>query len=308
MQILNEGPVLMRVKGHANQVPTLRSATVNASTLTLTFSSDLDPRSAPAGSAFTVIATPSGGDQAQNFIGTGTASVSGGTATVSLSSYLELGEELMLVPGLSVPGGATVTVSYTEPEMNPLQDAGGNKVAAFTDRAATNYTGVPSVSRVAFSSTPSIDTDGDNTPDTYGRGAKIRVQVTFHTSVNVDTTDGTPRLEIILNPASLSKKWAVYESGSGTKVLTFAYTVVQGNKSDGFEVPGNALELNGGTIRATNSVFATLTHAAVARANSHAVDGMRDAQQPSDHQRGGGGRGSSCAQNAPPNQLSDPRK
>ena len=115
-----------RVKTFAGQAvtnttpPAFRSATVNTETLTVTFDGSLDANSAPSGSAFTV----SGGKT-----GTGTASISGVTATVTLDA--------------AVAHGATVTVSYTKPAGDPLQDAAGNEVKTFTGETVTNTTPFP---------------------------------------------------------------------------------------------------------------------------------------------------------------------
>ena len=106
--------------------PTFESAAVDGTALTVTFDEALDEGSAPAGSAFTVSATPAGGT-ARTIAGTGTVSVSGATATVTLAG--------------AVAGGETVTVGYTRPGTNPLRDAAGNEVATFSAQAVTNNTG-----------------------------------------------------------------------------------------------------------------------------------------------------------------------
>ena len=270
--------------GRVGGAPVFASAEVNAATLEVTFDKDLDAGSAPAGSAFTVTATPSDGGQAHELHRHGHG--------------LRVRQDGDGEPGL-VPGTGGGTRARARPDGARRRDGhgglhrAGREPAAGRDRQERGdlhgpgrgepHGEVPSVSGVAFSSTPSHDTDGDGTADTYGPGSKIRVQVTFHTSVSVDTRDGRPRIKIKL----VQDKWADYESGGGelvmengvtvvrggTKVLTFAYTVATGDMSDGIEVPADTLELNGGTIRGTNSVFATLTHAAVARDTSHRVDG-----------------------------------
>ena len=107
--------------------PAFSSAAVNGTALTVTFNQNLDTGSLPAGSAFTV----SGGRN-----GTGTVSVSGSTASVTLDS--------------AVPHGETVTVSYSKPSSNPLQDAAGNDVASFSAKAVTNNT--PDTTAPTFSS------------------------------------------------------------------------------------------------------------------------------------------------------------
>ena len=97
-------------------------ATVDGTTLTVTFSENLDPDpdSTPAGSAFTV----SGGRT-----GTGTAAISGATATVTLDSAVSVGE--------------TVTVSFANPASNPLKDVAAQVVPNFSDRPVTNNTRGP---------------------------------------------------------------------------------------------------------------------------------------------------------------------
>lgn len=60
--------------------PPVAGAAVNADTLTVTLDEDLDTGSAPAGSAFTLSVTPSGG-AARTVAGTGTATLSGKTET-----------------------------------------------------------------------------------------------------------------------------------------------------------------------------------------------------------------------------------
>ena len=105
--------------------PTFSRATVNGRTLTLTVSEFLDTGSAPAGSAFTVSATPEGSTTPRTISGTGTATISGRTATVPLNG--------------AVVHGETVTVSYTAPGSNPLQDLSGNDLADFTGKAVTNH-------------------------------------------------------------------------------------------------------------------------------------------------------------------------
>ena len=108
--------------------PSFSNASVNGVTLTITFDRNLDTGSAPAGSAFSVSATPQGGS-ARNISGTGTASLSGMTATVTLAS--------------AVAHGETVTVSYAKPASNPLQNTAGSDTANFSGQAVTNTTPPP---------------------------------------------------------------------------------------------------------------------------------------------------------------------
>ena len=133
---------------------------------------------------------------------------------------------------------------------------------------------LPAVTAVAIASTPPHDEDGDNTPETYGLGDTIEVQVTFDKTVAVDTAGGTPRLKIKMDPA-FGEKWADYERGTGSKTLTFAYTVEDPNKSPGgIAVLEDTLELNGGTMRLPGGTGnnAKLAHTGLAHDAAHKVD------------------------------------
>ena len=122
----------------------------------------------------------------------------------------------------------------------------------------------PSATDVAISSRPA-------TGDTYGPGETIRVTVSFSEAVDVE---GTPRLQIDMDPADWGEKWAAYESGSGTDSLTFAHEVVEPNEStEGIAVLANTLELNGGAIRSADTdADAELAHAGLDHDADHKVD------------------------------------
>ena len=111
--------------------PVFSSASVNATTLKVTFDEPLDAGSAPAGSAFRVIASRQG-SAPRTIEGTGTVSISDKTATVTLDGRVVNGEK--------------VQVRYMEPGTNPLQDAVGNKTADFSGKEADNETPAPKFS------------------------------------------------------------------------------------------------------------------------------------------------------------------
>ena len=111
-------------------VPPFSSAAIDGTTVIMTFSENLDTSSAPAGSAFTMIASAeSWGGPVRTIAGTGTAAISGKTATVTLES-----------PAYHVD---TVTLSYSKPASDPLQETGGNQVESFTGAPVTNNTPEP---------------------------------------------------------------------------------------------------------------------------------------------------------------------
>ena len=114
------------------------------------------------------------------------------------------------------------------------------------------------------------DAGGD---DTYGLGDVIRVRVTFDEKVSVDTTGGTPRLKIKMDP-TWGEFWAAWEGGSGTEALTFTHTVVEPNTSPrGIAVLANTLETGGGTIQSVaTGAHAGPTHAGLGHDPAHKVN------------------------------------
>ena len=104
--------------------PTLQRASVDEATLTLTYDEDLDPTSIPAPSAFTVDVN---GDPAE-LASTGAVAVSG------RSVILTLAEPVITVDRL--------TVSYTAPSNNPIQDEAlaSNDAASLDDEPVRNET------------------------------------------------------------------------------------------------------------------------------------------------------------------------
>ena len=103
---------------------------------------------------------------------------------------------------------------------------------------------VPSIS--------SVDVSGGH----FSAGDSIDIQVNFTENVMADTIPGIPQIPLMIGD---SKKFATYQSGSGTKTLTFRYTVLANdNDSDGIAM-GNRVELRNGTIRDSFGNNAILT-------------------------------------------------
>ena len=131
----NEGPLASDAYPATDTVettdttsPTFESATVNGSTLVITFNEDLAAAANLANSSFSVKVTPSGGSEATVTL-SGTPSISNATVTLTLSTAVVYDD--------------TVTVSYDQPTSgtgNKLEDADGNEVATFSDQAVTNIT------------------------------------------------------------------------------------------------------------------------------------------------------------------------
>ena len=122
----------------------------------------------------------------------------------------------------------------------------------------------PEVSSVRITSRPQ---DGE----TYGAGEEIQVDVNFGTGVEVS---GSPTLALTVGDGmrQAALKWAFAEG------LRLGYVVQPGDLDrDGIGIGGDALELNGGSIRSAYGADAVLElggHAIVGDAG-HKVDGSR---------------------------------
>lgn len=119
--------------------PVIDSATdpvvaADGKTLTITFNEAMDGTSVPANDAFTIESTPDGGIETPLALEiTNGVSVSGSAVVLKMASGVAHND-------------TDIKVSYTKPGSNPLQDASGNDLASFTDRAVTNNSKIPRVS------------------------------------------------------------------------------------------------------------------------------------------------------------------
>ena len=142
--------------------PTLDSATVDGAAVTLAYDEALDEDSEPAKEAFTVQVNES----AVSLHATDAVGVAGSAVTLKLAAAVSAGDE--------------VTVSYTVPADDPIQDVGGNDAAGLTDQEVTNTTpspptvanaiaNQPAVAGTAFEFTFAADTfsDANGDPLTY---------------------------------------------------------------------------------------------------------------------------------------------
>ena len=112
----------------------------------------------------------------------------------------------------------------------------------------------------------SLDTNGS-----YGIGAVITLTVQFSEALVVDTTGGSPRLQL---ETGVIDRYATFSGGSGTNTLSFSYTVQAGDSSaDLDQLTANALALNGGTIKDAAGNNAILSLAAPGATGSLAANG-----------------------------------
>ena len=153
-------------------------------------------------------------------------------------------------------------------------------VAAYLDGTAIGSSTITILDDETTTTTaPAIVTDGvkvTSTPatgDTYGLGETIEITVTFDNAVTVDTSGGTPRIELLLGSGN---KWAEYSSGSGGTALEFTYDVQSGDMdADGISIEADRLQLRGGTITAAadNTVNAFVYYDALGTQTEHKVNG-----------------------------------
>ena len=118
-QSTTTGKIRVQLRGNQadTAAPALETATVNRRALVLTYDEALDEDSEPAAGAYEVTA-------AGRQVSVSTVSVSGSTVTLTL--------------GASVTPGQTVTMDYTVPGSNPVQDTSGNDAPSLTDQTVTN--------------------------------------------------------------------------------------------------------------------------------------------------------------------------
>ena len=239
-----EAMFTIRLDDVNDTAPMLSSASVNGTTLTLTYGEPLDGSSTPTTGDFTV----SGGDRTRTVTG---VRVNGSAVELTLDVGAEHGE-------------AGIQVSYTT-GTNPIQDAVGNDARGLSSEAVTNETPdttSPTVSRVAI-------TSNSGTDRTYAAGDEIQVTVTFSETVEVT---GTPQLTLKVGGQD---RTANYQSGTGG-ALVFAYEVAEGDEdTDGVSIEAGRIDRNGGTIKDEADNNAVRVHGAVAPQAGHKVDGVR---------------------------------
>ena len=169
--------------------PAFRSAKVEGNRLKVHFDEDLDPDSAPDGSAFHIFSVN------PRIVGTGRASIEGKTVTVILER--------------AVPPRVTVLLYYRIPAENPLQDAAGNDVPGFGPNPLTNNSNTTPPAFVSAT----FRTEASN--DIPGRKNKDRNQLTVTFNEELDPAFAPPGSAFSLRDQGGSRTIA----GIGTAVI-----------------------------------------------------------------------------------------
>ena len=149
----------MSVLASTAVTPEYESATVNGTTLVITFNEDLGDAANLANSAFTVKKTPAGSSETTLTQGSTAPAISGKTVTLTLDS------------ASSVTATDTlVKVSYAKPTSgmnNKLVDKFGNEVASFTDEEVVNELADDDPPGLSTSIQPAVFPSGDALLLTY---------------------------------------------------------------------------------------------------------------------------------------------
>ena len=179
--------------------PALQTATVDGSTLNLTYDQDLDADSEPDPGDFAVTA---------------------GGAAVIVSAVSISGQELTLTLAAAVEASQTVTISYT-PGTNPIRNGGGTDAAALTNQPVTNNT-LPVLS-ISYG----VGTEGEAIELTVTlSAASDRVVLVTYTTDNGTATEGDD-----FTPALSGLRFSATETSKTITIQTLQDALVEGSES-----------------------------------------------------------------------------
>ena len=131
-----------------------------------------------------------------------------------------------------------------------IKDQDGSITNAVLTLPSPGATGSLGANKALVIATPAqvvgVVTTTGNGP--HRKGATISVAVQFTEAVTVNSSGGTPYVELATNSSSLGR--ANYSSGTGTTTLVFNYSVALGESSSDLDYNAtDSLKLNGGTIK-----------------------------------------------------------
>ncbi|MEO5885013.1 MAG: SwmB domain-containing protein [Candidatus Limnocylindrales bacterium] len=142
--------------------PVRGAMAVNGSTLTIAYDETLDTGSVPAPSAYAVMV----GGVARTVSNVG---IAGSGVTLTLAS--------------AVLNGESVTLQYTVPGTNPVQDVPGNDAAAFGPVSVTNTTPVPTTTTTTYIATGDAQVKSTSPTTNYGSLSSMQLRQDPGTSV-----------------------------------------------------------------------------------------------------------------------------
>lgn len=138
-------------------------------------------------------------------------------------------------------GGPTQTMALLTG--SPAIDNGSNVAAPTTDQRGDVRPNTSDIGAFEFGGEPVVLSVGVPADGTYHIGQNLTFTVNFNSVVNVT---GAPEITVTVG---VQPRQAGFTSGSGSKTLTFTYSVFSGDQdTDGIALPASIL-LNGGTIK-----------------------------------------------------------
>ena len=206
----------------ANLPPGLLSAIVDGTSLVLTYDQDLDTSSIPAASAYEVKVDDGTGASPSS------VSVAGKTVTLTLAS--------------AVTAANTVTLSYTAPASNPIQDGSGIAALSFTDQAVTSDPSRLVLSRSSLSV-------GEAGSDTFT--VKLATQPSGQVDVTVTSDD--------IGAATVSPGSLTFTTTNWNSTQTVTVSGEDDSDTDNESLTVTASASGGGYTGKTDTVSVTVT-------------------------------------------------
>ncbi|WP_425928250.1 DUF4347 domain-containing protein [Pseudomonas sp. NyZ201] len=157
-----------------------------------------------------------------------------GSTRLPIDSYTSLDGKTWTVKVSGITGQGSVGIVVSG---NGAVDAAGNALSGSVGPVFYN------VDRIA----PSVASVGVPANGTYVAGQHLDFTVQMSEVVQLDTSNGSPRIEVTLDNGQ--KAYATYLSGAGSNTLVFRLNVSTGQvDSDGISV-ASVIDLNGATLR-----------------------------------------------------------
>ena len=172
--------------------PTFMEASVSGTTLTVTFSEDLDTTAAPANSAFTV--KKGSGGTAQTLSSTA-PSISGATVTLTLATASAV-----------TATDTDVKVAYTKPSANPLKDLSGKEMDTFADQDVVNQLADSTPPELAATDAAVLAADG------------VTLTLTYNEALKTTSVPGNSVFTVEATPAGSSEAAVALASSDGVTV------------------------------------------------------------------------------------------
>jgi hypothetical protein len=141
----------------------------------------------------------------------------------------------------------TTSTSSTTTNDDYYDTSQGSSTIVNIDTTNTNVT----VSGGEEEPTPATISSLEITSGTYETGDTLPLVATYTDTVTVDTTGGTPSIDVDLNS---NTRAFTYSSGSGTNALTFGYTLAEADVDITSATAASTIDLNGGTITDSNGL------------------------------------------------------